>query len=435
MTAALSPAAATRRYVLLTTLRWLPTGIALPGMALLATARGLPPADVGVVFAVGSAVALVLELPTGGLADALGTRPVLVASAVLQGAGLLVFAAAGSLAGFALATGLVGAGRALDSGPLESWFVDTVARADRAADPTPGLARGSAANAVGLMAGAVLGGLTPAAAQRWGGDGDALAVPFVLAAGLVAVHLTAVLLLVVPLPRPSGSAGPRVRPGVAGVPVLVRDTVAGTLRDGTLRRLAGITLFTGVVLATLESVGPLHFGALAGDPAAGTAVFGTVMAVSFAAAAAGATLAPAAGRLARGSVAAASTVLALACAAAVVGVGTGRHVAVAGAACAAFYLANAAAWPLRQRLLHTRVGAGSRSTTVSAMSVALMVGGIAGSLVMPRLGELLGLPWCLALTAVPLVAIAALSLRLPRPETAAPDRDGAGEAPVPAGRA
>ncbi|MGY1742739.1 MULTISPECIES: MFS transporter [unclassified Blastococcus] len=431
MTAAPSPASAARRYVLLTALRWLPTGISLPGMALLAASRGLSPADVGLVFAAYSVVALVLELPTGGLADALGTRPVLVAAAVLQGAGALGFAVAGSVAGFALAMGLLGAGRALDSGPLESWYVDTVARADPAADPTPGLARASSANAIGLTVGAVLGGLTPAAAERWGRDGDVLALPFVLAAGLVAVYLVAVLLLVAPLPRPAGT-GASPSGGVRSVPALVRDTVAGTLRDAALRRLAGITLLTGVVLATLESIGPLHFGALAGDAEAGTAVFGTVMAVSFAAAAAGAALAPAVGRLARGSVAAASTMLALVCAAAVAGVGAGSTVVVAGLACAAFYLANAAGWPLRQRLLHARVDAGHRSTTVSAMSVALMVGGIAGNLVVPRLAGVVGLPWCLALTAVPLLAVAVLSLRLPRP---ADVPDGAGEAVPVAGAA
>ena len=416
MTAVLASRAAVRRYVVLTVLRWLPTGIALPVMALLAASRGLAPADVGVLFALYSAVALVLELPTGGLADVLGPRPVLAAAAVLQGAGLLVFAGAGSLPGLAVAVVLLGAARSLDSGPLESWYVDTLAAAEPAADPAPGLASASAANGAGLAVGAVLGGVLPAVAARWGTD-DVLALPFLVGAGLVAVHLGAVLVLVTPLPVVAPrTAGPTAAPGV------VRATVAWAARDRTLRLTAVITGLTGVVLATLESVGPPRFGELAGSPAAGTATFGVVMAVSFAAASAGAALSPLAGRLARGSVAAASAALWGVCALAVVVLGSAGGVVLAGVACAVFYLANAAGWPLRQALLHTRVGAGQRTTTVSVMSFAAMTGGIVGSLVMPRLAEVAGLGGGLALTAVPLLAAAALSLRLPdRTGPVAPD--------------
>ena len=111
MTRALDVASATRRFVGLTALHWLPVGLSAPVTVLLASSRGLSPADIGVVFAVYSTVVLVLELPTGGLADAVGTRPVLVLSGVLSTAGLLAVAAADDVAAFALAEGLRGVGR------------------------------------------------------------------------------------------------------------------------------------------------------------------------------------------------------------------------------------------------------------------------------------------------------------------------------------
>ena len=117
---------ATRRFVGLTALHWLPVGLSAPVTVLLASARGLSPADIGVVVAVYSVVVLVLELPTGGLADALGHRPVLVLAGLLTTAGLLLLAVADSTALFALAWALKGVGRALDSGPLEAWYVDAV---------------------------------------------------------------------------------------------------------------------------------------------------------------------------------------------------------------------------------------------------------------------------------------------------------------------
>ncbi len=163
----LSVRSATRRYVGLTGLHWLPVGLSAPVTVLLASARGLSPADIGLAFAVYSMVVLVLELPTGGLADAVGHRPVLVLAGLLTTAGLLLLVVAGGMAGFALALALLGVGRALDSGPLEAWYVDTARATDPDADVTPGLSRAGAADGAGLCLGALLGGLLPLLA----GDG------------------------------------------------------------------------------------------------------------------------------------------------------------------------------------------------------------------------------------------------------------------------
>ena len=55
------------------------------------------------------------------LADALGRRPVLAASAVLFVAFDVLLLTAGSLSAFVVAGLVGGAGRALSSGPLEAW--------------------------------------------------------------------------------------------------------------------------------------------------------------------------------------------------------------------------------------------------------------------------------------------------------------------------
>jgi len=68
-----------RRHVVLTALRWLPTGMLIPVLVVLMQDRGLTLAQVGMVSATQSIVVLLLELPTGGLADAVGRRPVLAA--------------------------------------------------------------------------------------------------------------------------------------------------------------------------------------------------------------------------------------------------------------------------------------------------------------------------------------------------------------------
>jgi predicted MFS family arabinose efflux permease len=407
----LTVASAGRRFVGLTALRWLPNGLSIPVTVLLAQSRGLSVAEIGLVFVAHSLVALVLELPTGGLADAIGRRPVLVLSGVLQIAGLLLLADATNLLLFMAAFALVGAGRALDSGPLESWYVDAVHQLSPGTDVTPGLSRAAVADGLALAVGAVLGGVLPSLA---GNGSTPLALPILVAAAVAAINIAAVLLFVTPL-GPASTVGVRslLRTSVREVPTIVRDTVGLAARDTALRLLLVITFIAGMVLSTLELLGPLRFADLAGDATDGSAVFGIVMAVSFGAAAVGSALATTARRAARGSVARATAVLLVFCALALGGIALSPTTVLAGAAYAAFYLWNGAGWPLRKQVLHSRVDSSRRATTVSASSFALMLGGITGSLLLPLLTELTSLTVGFASAGVLLLVSSALSLRLP----------------------
>jgi MFS family permease len=418
-TVGLTPRQTRRRFVALTTLRWLPVGISAPVTVLLATSRGLSPADIGLVLAGYSLVTLLLELPTGGLADAIGHRPVLVVSGLLGIASLLTMVVADSVPLFAVAWALQGMSRALDSGPLEAWYVDATHAADPDADTTVGLSRAGAADGLGLSFGAVLGGVLPLLASSTGSA--ALALPLLLAAALVVVSLVAVVLLVVPL-RTAPTSGVRaIAAGVREVPVVVRDTARLVTRHRLLRLLLLISFLTGVALTTLELLGPLQFADLSGSTERGSAVYGTVMAVSFAAAGVGALLAPRLQRAAGGSIAWASAVAGALCALTVVGVALAGQVVLAAVAYAFFYLFNGAGWPLRARLMHDSTSSAQRSTTVSAKSFALMVGGGLGSLLVPRLAEAAGNPagFLAGAGALLLVVVVSLGLR-PRAGDPAP---------------
>jgi MFS family permease len=427
----LTVASARRRFVGLTALRWLPMGLSIPVTVLLAESRGLSLSEIGLVFAGYSAVALLLELPTGGLADAIGRRPVLVLSGLLHAAGLLGVAMAQDLAGFTAAYALIGAGRALDSGPLESWYVDAVHAVDPEADVTPGLSRAAVADGLALSLGAVLGGVLPAVVSS---GSTALTLPILVGAATALVNVAAVVALVTPL-GPAGTVPLRrlLRESVREVPVIVRDTVRLASRDRTLRLLMAITFLTGMVLSTLELLGPVHFADLAGSRTDGTAVFGVVMAVSFGAAALGSALATTARRLARGSVAAATAVLGVLCASALGGIALAGTVVLAGAAYALFYLWNGAGWPLRKQLMHGRVDASKRATTVSASSFSLMLGGITGSIALPALTDATSLSVGFAAAGALLLLLAGLSARLPAAGPAAggqPEAAPSGSVPV-----
>jgi DHA1 family tetracycline resistance protein-like MFS transporter len=78
----LSSRSARRRFLLLRGLRWLPTGLLMPVMVLLLLDRGFSLGQIGLIIAAQGFVVLLLELPTGALADSLGRRRMLFVASV-----------------------------------------------------------------------------------------------------------------------------------------------------------------------------------------------------------------------------------------------------------------------------------------------------------------------------------------------------------------
>ncbi len=179
-------------------LRWLPAGLLLPVLVLVLTERGLSLTQVGFVFATYGAVTALLELPTGALADTLGRKPVLLLATVFD-VGLLV----GLLFSqhtwqFMIAATAGGVGRALLSGPLESWYVDAARQLDPAVELRPALSGAGVAESAAIGVGAVLSAVLPTAASGLPLDGVVSMLTIPLLAGLLAqgASFLAILLLV-----------------------------------------------------------------------------------------------------------------------------------------------------------------------------------------------------------------------------------------------
>jgi MFS family permease len=415
---------ATRRLVGLTALRWLPVGLTTPITVLLAQARGLSLAEIGLLFTVHGIVVIVLELPTGGLADVLGRRPVVVAGAALHLGSCLVFATATSFPGFLAAILLMGVGRALDSGPVEAWYVDTVHRIDPAADVAPGLSKHSAADGASLAVGAVIGGFLPA--LLGGAGASALALPYLGAAVLDVVFVVAVLrLLTEDRPPREGSVGRALASGARAIPGTVTGAVRLSVTDGPMRLVLVLTAVGGVGLVACELLGPVRFAELAGGRDGGAAVYGMVLAVSFGVAAVGAMAVPSLRRLLGGSTRWTCALL-LGCGAAAMAVIAGPDVLlVAGAGFAVYYLAHGSTWPLLSAVLHTRVDAAHRATAVSAMSLAMALGGILGNLAVPPLAAAVSTEAGFLAVGVVVLLGAVACLWLPRATVAAADSEAA----------
>lgn len=284
MSAPLSPAAARRIYYTLTCTRWFPVGLVVGIFILVGTSRGLSATEALSFLAISGVVTFALELPTSGLADALGRRPVYLAAALIHVLAALAFAAAHSFWAFVGAGVLMGIFRALDSGPLDAWFVDEVHASEPGRDVDQEMSRAGTILGIAMALGAVLSG-----ALIWWhpfADSSPLELAVWVYAATAAVHLVATAVLLRDESRPTvkgaaatGWAG--VRASAAQAPGIIRDGVRLAVRNRVLSGilLAEIAWSTGMV--AFEALMPLRLEELLGSPREAGALVGPVAALGW----------------------------------------------------------------------------------------------------------------------------------------------------------
>lgn len=262
--------ALTRRYAVLAGMLELAIAVPMPVLVLHMTGRGLDLAWIGLAFTLRAVLVVLLELPTGGLADAIGRRPVALASQLFT---LASFAALLFVTGPATAllyAVLQGIGAALHSGALDAWFVDELKRHDPQVALQPHLAVVDVAQSAGLLVGTAIGGLLPTLTAGldlpWplSGFGVALFAGVVLRA--VVWLLTAAL-----MHEPVKPQGGEVS-GVGAVPAILRDAARLTRTIPEVRWLLVAAAASGLAMVSIETfwqpIAALRFGA---DPSDSTA--------------------------------------------------------------------------------------------------------------------------------------------------------------------
>jgi DHA1 family tetracycline resistance protein-like MFS transporter len=361
-----------RRFLVMLGLRWFPVGLMIPVMVLLPLERGLTLAQLGSVAAIQGITVLVLELPTGGLSDALGRKPVLVLSSVVNLSAFGLLAVAGSVPAFAAFYLLQGIYRALDSGPLESWYVDHALAADETADIESGLSRSGAVTGMAVAGGALAGGGVVTLGPI--GPFSALTLPVLVSIAIQIVSLAAVLLLMTE-ERP-GRGLPALAASVRGVPAAITGALRLARGSRVVAALVLVEFFWGFGMAAYETLTPVRLTEVVGSTDHASALMGPVGSAAWAASAGGAALipflarrigAPWAGFTLR--VLQGATVTGMALAAGPVGL------------IAAFllcYTVHGAANPVHAGLLHRQVAGPYRASLLSLNSMASQPGGALG---------------------------------------------------------
>ncbi len=401
-----SAEAVERRFLVLQGLRWLPVGFVAPLLVLILT-RELSLTQAGPLMAIYSITTVLMELPTGGLADALGRRPVLMLSSLANIAFFALLLVSSSFAVLAVALFVAGLGRALDSGPLESWFVDQSKRIDPDIDLRRGLSRAGAVDGTALAIGAVVGGLLPHLL------GQRLLASVVASLVFQVLHLVAVTLLLdedreadatTSAEATTMTPTPASEPTevVAGLGATIGAALRMATRQRQVRRLLLGALTIGVALVAIETLWQPRFVALlnSGDGGSGanTVFLGVLLATAFVGGAVGSGVAPRlAGRLERWT-SASATAAQLLGALALLALALVSWPPLAAVLFVAFYAFNGAAAPLRDELLHEQIPSETRSTILSAESLAFQAGGFAAALTLPALADAAGisLAWIVA---------------------------------------
>lgn len=140
------------------------------------------------IFTVGQ---MVFEVPTGVIADTIGRRASIVLCMITLIVSTLMYVASPRFGwgiwGFIAASIILGLGYTFQTGAIDAWVVDALDATGWERPKDTVFARGQVASGVGMLVGSVLGGVL--------GQID-LSLPYLVRAGLLAVAMVAVLLMI-----------------------------------------------------------------------------------------------------------------------------------------------------------------------------------------------------------------------------------------------
>jgi predicted MFS family arabinose efflux permease len=370
-----------RRYLTLVALRWLPVGLLIPIFVLVPLSRGLSLTEIGLVFAMQGLVVLALELPTGGLSDAIGRRPVLLLASVISIIALSLFTVADSAPLFVAAMILQGVYRALDSGPLEAWYVDATLAADPDAEIEHGLGRGSSVLSLAIALGALASGALVALRPIPGLD--PLLLPLLVCLGLHVIDLVAIAALMNEPPRPRNPRA--MATSIQTVPGIIIDGLRLLRSSRVLLGIVMVEAFWGFSMVTFESLFPIRLSELVGGTDAAGAIMGPVGSAAWLASAAGAAGIVAVSR--RIGVARSAAALRIVQGATIVAMGWLAGPIGVIAAYLGCYVAHGASNPMHTTLLHRQVDGPHRTTVLSMNSMVSQPAGALGAIILAALAD------------------------------------------------
>lgn len=352
-------------------LNWMVTGLMSSVMTLMIMSKGISLASLGLLSASYSIIIVALEFPSGIISDIVGRKKVyLIALGFSLAARIVLLGSTGFLpvfAGFAL----YGASRAFSSGSIESLYINRYIEARGKAELHKLMSAMNAGETLGLAAGALLGGILPLAWDRWFPaanryDGN-------LAAQIAIIVILAVLTL--------ATTGREILPERRRVAFLpyVADTLKVVRDTKSLPPLIAGACVWGFAFNAVEVFWQPQLKAILGSESQ-TWIFGLVNGGYFAAALLGVLIFEAVSARRQPKPFAAIIALRLASGALIVLLSFQGSVASFAAVYLVMFLFNGAANVPESTALNAEIPEERRSSLLSLSSLAMQLGGVAGSL-------------------------------------------------------
>jgi len=416
-------------YYLVSSLNWFANVLPMAVMVLIARSRGLSLADIGYFLGAYSLTVVLLELPSGALADAIGRKRTYLLAGCVGVVAKAVFLFAFGLPAFLLYALTFGVSRALSSGALEAWFIDALQAADPDVDLQPALAGAGAWNLAALAAGTFVGSALPGLFASLPQHPTAVLTPLSvtlvasIVANLAVLLLTALVVREAPRPRAARRRGPftTLRTGFAALGGILADAARLTRRDRALLLLLGAEVVVGVALSASENLWQPFFAArLGGATPENTLLLGVVLAGCFGMGVLGNLVATPLTRLLGGRYALVAGLFQLLQGAAFLLLAAQGGVVAATALFWLTYVARSAWSSPHAALFNGRVPSERRSVMLSVQSLASFGGAFVGSVALGALAEGTSIPLAWSVSGA-LVLLATL-LYLPLLGARAPGR-------------
>jgi MFS family permease len=266
-------------------------GLTVAVVALALTDRGMDIFQISLLFGVYAITTMAMELPFGGLADNIGRKPVFLAAVVASLVSLALFLSARDFYVLAVSFAFIGFGRALRSGTLDAWFVETFKANAPNVDVQPALAKAQWANAMGLAIGAIVGGILPDALGSVV-QGLGFSIYDVSYAASFAVMIGVLIYTMLAITEEPRALSPgALKQGFAGVPSAIKQAGRLAIKHPTLSLLLTALAFFLMATNPVEVIWPTYAKPMLDQGFANTAI-GALTACYFFSIAFGASLSP-----------------------------------------------------------------------------------------------------------------------------------------------
>lgn len=230
-------------------------GLIFPVFSLAIMARGANLLQLGLAMGIYSGVTLLIELPTGGLADTIGRKNVYLLSQFISLLYLIVLLFSTNFFVLCIAMGLMGISRALSSGSLDSHFIDELYKSEKDIDIQPHMTRLNISIPMGIAVGSLIGGmlprltlfLKPEIAENRLYD---LNIIFLFVLTIFHILLTYILVK----EEPPESEGHPLLEGIKKVPAMISSSLKIGIESPVILLMLGGVMFWGLSISGLEQL-------------------------------------------------------------------------------------------------------------------------------------------------------------------------------------